>query len=450
MKEINLKVLLMKKWHWVVLGLLSIMLAPLAIHRLVADYWMGHYENDFLNYYDAATRWLAGGNLYAVEQGFIYPPPAVLLFVPLTVLSCHSAYIVFSALSYFFLIAAITVTMGLFQRSDFTSLFPHRGEVPPINSWSFCCPMLVFWMILSLALAPTFENAAWGQVNTLVLLCSVVFFWLWARNRPLLAGLVLAAGTWIKVYPALLLWVVVLGVWRLRQLPAGRPPVPFGEVRRVFSNPSFRAISGFGLGLLLIPLLLLPWLSPGTYHDFFAQVLPGASGIIKPRIMNQSFIGAMGRWSLGPVDTLLNTRIPMSVWIDATNKILLVAVLVGLWWWCRGRPPGRILCAKVFLLACIPVFSPLGWCYVYVLTYPLIFLAIITAQTWLQKSLVLAGILAFTIPAHHVIPGAHHMPLIVQHLLYSRYLPATVLLVLVVLWTERVSLETEATIKRNQ
>jgi len=434
MKDGNYKVLLDENWHWIVLGLLSIILAPLAIHRLVADYWSGNYENDFLNYYDAAIRWVSGGNLYAAEQGFIYPPPAVVIFVPLTIFSCHSAYIVFSALSYLFLIAAVAMIMSMFKQSDYSSLFPFNGKGLQINSRLFCRSMLTFWIILSLALAPTFENAAWGQVNTFILLCGVTFFWLLARDRPLLAGLVLAAGAWIKVYPALLLWVVVLGVWRIRPLPSGMPTFQFSMVRRVFSTQSFRTISGFVLGLLLIPLLLLPWLTSGSYHDFFAQVLPGASGIIKPRVMNQSLIGAMARWSLGPVNTLLNTRIPMSAWMDAANKILLVTVLAGLWWWCRGRQPDRILRAKVLMLACIPVFSPLGWCYVYVLIYPLIFLAVITAQTWLQKSFVIVGVLAFTIPAHHIIPGAQHMPLLVQHLLYSRYLPATVLLALVVVF----------------
>jgi len=425
----------------------GIILATYALYRLVADYWMGTGESDFTVYYAAAERWLGGTSLYVAGQGFIYPPPAVMLFVPLTTFSCHAAYIVFSALSYVFLAGSLLMLRAWF-RAEGVSVTGGRAWV---------------WVVLVLALAPTFENAAWGQVNTIVLFCAVAFFLLQVKGCWRVAGAILAVGTWLKIYPALLLLSLV---WAERQTTGGRVPepgwhasAPEGSCRNykaimsaIMASPAFRTLEGFLLGLILVPLVLYPLLSPDAYYEFIVRVLPDVSGIAAPRLMNQSVIGALVRWSLGPVVPTLNIALPLDAWIELTNKILFLAALIGLTFWARREPAwqsggkeasgegatrggGRSLRAKVLLLACIPVFSPFGWSYTYVMTYPLILWVSTMVRGRFARLMSVGCGIALMVPAHHVIPLSVNLPVSLSHLVYSRYLLAVALLALIVVRT---------------
>ena len=67
-------------------------------------------------------------------------------------------------------------------------------------------------VLIALAAGPTYMNAVFGQVNTFVLACAVAFV-SFAPLVPFAAGVVLALGIWLKVYPIVL---VAIGAWDRR------------------------------------------------------------------------------------------------------------------------------------------------------------------------------------------------------------------------------------------
>jgi hypothetical protein len=151
---------------------------------------------DFLSYDSAVRRFLAGGILY--DQSFeftgsfglfYYPPPFVLLALPLTLLSPASAAIVFTAILLVTFMAAV-------------ALLP--------------VPIRVRWVILLLGGMswPLVYAIKLGQVGPILLLLFAIG-WRW-MDRPWRWGTATAIGIAIKIQPFLLLgWALLTGRRRL-------------------------------------------------------------------------------------------------------------------------------------------------------------------------------------------------------------------------------------------
>ena len=157
---------------------------------LVAGDTLGY---DFRAYLDAARRLLDGRPLYDpnvdVAGGFalyLYPPPFALALVPLALLpGTVIPAVTWTAL----LVAALVVAIG----------------VLPVRPW-------VRWTLLLVAglTWPVLYAIKLGQVGPLLLL-SFAVAWRFV-DRPLPLGLSIAAGTLIKLQPALLLpWALIVG-----------------------------------------------------------------------------------------------------------------------------------------------------------------------------------------------------------------------------------------------
>jgi Glycosyltransferase family 87 len=155
---------------------------------------------DFLSYDSAVRRFLGGGILYdqSFQQTgafglFYYPPPFVLLAVPLTILSPGVAAATFTAILLVTFIAAVAIL--------------------PVST-------RIKWVVLLLGGMswPLVYAIKLGQVGPILLL---VFAsgWRW-MDRPWRIGTATAIGTAIKIQPALVLgWALLTG--RRRAVYAG-------------------------------------------------------------------------------------------------------------------------------------------------------------------------------------------------------------------------------------
>lgn len=147
---------------------------------------------DFRQFYLAARRLLHGGNPYGAPLGqlgqhhtFIYPPLSALLFTPFTALSPHSASVIFG------LICLL---------------------LAPAVLWVLGCRD---WRVYSVTLAWAPAVVAWQTGNeTAVLLLLLALLWR-HRDRPFVAGVLVAVALSMKVmmWP-LALWLLATRRWR--------------------------------------------------------------------------------------------------------------------------------------------------------------------------------------------------------------------------------------------
>ncbi len=215
-----------------------------------------NYGNDFMVYYRAAETYLAGGDIYAVEVieenpeglGFLYPPLALIFFLPVTLFSPVVALLIHEILQVVLLAVSIWLVFKL-----------KNGKI----EWS------KYWLILAFCLQ-TFAfklNLATGQVNILVLALCAGSFYLQQKNKLPWAGLLLALATGLKLFPIFLL---PLYLWRR----------------------DWKFIPYY-LGFLLIGNLLFT----GALFDYFVTVMPNlAAGAVNIYLTTeQSLLTAAAR-----------------------------------------------------------------------------------------------------------------------------------------------------------
>jgi hypothetical protein len=178
---------------------------------------VGNLGYDYLAYDLAVDRLLAGQPLYdatATEFGpfglFFYPPPFLLLVLPVALLPQELAIWTWTVL----LAAASVIAVALM----------------PVARRTF------WWVLLLAALSwPLVYAIALGQVGPIALLLFAVG-WRWLDHpRPL--GLSIGLGTVIKVQPALLIaWAVVTGRRRAAVVAVAVVAV-LGVVATIFAGP---------------------------------------------------------------------------------------------------------------------------------------------------------------------------------------------------------------------
>jgi hypothetical protein len=192
--------------RWLAACGLAIWLVDLAIQiRNVLPFWM----DDAQSYAAAGRHLLAGQPLYAAFQlagpyglgdaawgrGFVYPPTAALLFVPLAPLDPDALALVFGA------------AWALF------GLLAYRlGRQLGLAAWSSA--LVAVFVAFS---GPAINAASSGNVN-LMIADGLLASWLWPRS----AGTLAVLGGAIKFFPSAGL------VWTLRQHRSVRWPVAFG------------------------------------------------------------------------------------------------------------------------------------------------------------------------------------------------------------------------------
>lgn len=368
----------------------------------VRSHGMGTVDgDDFHFYWEAGHRFLADPmSLYLDPaksdlRGFLYPPPSIALFLPFAALPQMVAGSIFRGVSLVAVVMSVDLLARLFESCGLVVRPGDRG-------------MLV---VIALAIGPTFINMLYGQVNTLILLDCLAFRWLLGRRRPLLAGIVLALGVWLKLYPALcLVWVLA---WE-RQRHDWR-----------------RMLLGFGSAFVAVPVLCLPFVPPALYRVYVSGTLSVTMGRTFQHILDQSLLAAAAR-TAGPVATYADWRncqysVSPPAWARVVNACVALGSFVGFGLWSRSPDPARRLAGFFCMLAVIPIISPLGWSYVYVLALPALFFVLARApRGLLARTALFVACAAYLVPATRELRTLRHLPELVGHLFYDRYLFATI------------------------
>lgn len=355
-------------------------------------------QTDFHYYYDAAVRFRADSSrLYQLSDdviaGFAYPPPAILPFVALSYLPLGVSLLLFTALSYAVLVAAIASWLSYLRR---------RGM-------AFDSKAAIAATLVALALGPTYSNAIFGQVNAIVLGCAVGFI-TFGSTRPAIGGALLAAGVWLKIYPVLL---TAVGLW---------------------NRSAWRRLL-YAVGVSAVAMLVLLWiLPPSSYVTFLADVLPARFDKTAVHILNQSLIAFLERFTLPP-ERFLNwdgkEAIAVSGVIRATNWTFGIAVIALLWRRATHGPRVEAIDSAAGVVALAAVIAPLGWGHTFVLALPLIILHLVSLRDArpIHAAIVCLCVAAMMVPASRRFSLVEQMMPWAQNVFYSRYLLATLMLI---------------------
>ena len=241
---------------------------------------------------------------------FTYPPFAAVLFAPLALVPGWLAAALWTGLSAACLAGALVLVLRALGR--------------PAPGW-----LVVLLAAGALALEPVWQNFAFGQVNTVLMLVVLVEV---LRPERRWSGVLLGLAAGVKLTPLVL---VVLLVLVGRRGAAGRATLVF-------------------LGTVLVGTLTV---AGGTAYWTDGLLDPGRVG--PPELAhNQSVSGALARLLDGPPATAL--------WLAVAGPLALGTVLVAAAWWRRGdRLLGTCLGAMAMLLA-----SPVSWSHHWVWAVP--------------------------------------------------------------------------------
>ena len=353
-------------------------------------------QTDFHYYYDAAVRFSEQpARLYLrsddVIAGFAYPPPAILPFLWLSGWPLGTALLAFTIASYLVLFVALQQWIGCLRRHGFS--VDRRTAIALV--------------LIAFALGPTYMNAIFGQVNAFVLACAVAFVSL-APTATLEAALVLAIGTWLKVYPILL---AAIGLWDRR---------------------TWRALGLSIVAAIAIAIVVMAIVPPPAFRSFFVDVLPSRIDKTAIHISNQSLVAFVERFRY-PSQQFLNWTGEQAVTVTAAVRLLNLiaagAVILALWRRARDGSRALVLNAAI-LMALIAVVAPLGWGHTYMMVLPLVILQLIA----MRDARPIAAIAIFCCVAALMVPAGRRLAFVegspdwLLNLIYSRYLLATLVL----------------------
>jgi hypothetical protein len=351
-------------------------------------------QTDFHYYYQAAQRFSAGRTgVYDMTDdviaGFAYPPPAIVPFIWLAKWPLGTAFLAFTIASYLVLFASLRQWLVHLERTG-----------RPVDRVSRTAVLLI-----ALALGPTYMNAIFGQVNAFVLATAVAFVCL-APRAALRAAVLLALGTWLKIYPIVL---AAIALWDRR---------------------TRRALAWMAVALGAIGLLTMVILPYREFEMFFLEVLPARADKTAIHIVNQSLVAFLERFRHAP-DLFLywtgNEAVTVSRMLRLVNAGFAALAVIFIW-----KRPGDDALKAACLIALVAVIAPLGWGHTYVMVLPLIVYQLISMKD--GRRLTAAGI--FVCVAAFIIPTGRHLPIDrapdwLENVVYSRYLIATIALMLI-------------------
>jgi alpha-1,2-mannosyltransferase len=237
---------------------------------------------------------------------FLYPPPSLLFFWPVSWFSYDAVKIGLLVINHLGLLYLMYLLFFRILKLPAPWSADPGDEGKPL-AWLIPAA-LVLYVLNFQAIAVTLQH---GQINILVLIL-VCLFWVGVREdrHPALTALPLAAAILLKTYPVLFL--------------------PLLLIRRRYLVAAWGL--GFTVTLLLVSLVVLP---QGTWGDWMNTVLPtGGYGKIPFNLFspampwNQSINGFTARLFLHP-DYGVTPSVAAGRWVPA---LLAGAVVVALIW----------------------------------------------------------------------------------------------------------------------
>jgi hypothetical protein len=370
----------------------------------------GAIGSDTVVFHDAVKRTLADpALLYHDErgvlgtaralQGFLYPPPSIAMLLPIGLGSLEQGHAILSWAALIAAVVSVLAWLTMAQRLDLVS-------TNRVERTSVIMMMVVTGAVFTCRL---------GQVDTLILaLVTGGVWWAW-QGHARRGGMLLAAGGWIKIYPALLLLPLL--------------------VRR---ETRFASMLGFALGgfaILFAAMFIFPL---ATWSDFFTM-LPIMAERTIVNIDNQSIVGVWARTVVPEAQALASYDaiiVPPALRAGVTGAAL-AAIGAFVWQAYRHQKPQLWVAAAV--TAIISLIAPLGWGHSYAYVLPLLALSLATAwrhRRWVQ--LFVAGLIwvALVIPSHQQFPALSAQDFL-WHLAYARYAVAAMMLLGLAWWQMR-------------
>lgn len=287
-------------------------------------------------------------------SGFVYPPPSLGYFHALSGLPIDTAFVIHTLLCLAGLGAASWMALRL---------------IAPARSVGAAA------LLGSLAIAPIGTSLAAGQVNILLMTAAVAGVWFASTGKPARAGLAIALGFWLKIYPGLV-------------------PALFLTRRK------WTAAAATIVASTIIALLGLFWAMPELYTRYFLELLPYAQGYTMPGVA-QSVAGIATHIAAGGGQPILHF-VPIPSGVQLASKVLLATGILTAMAHQHATQDQRPLDSLNLLLAASLVAAPNAWGYHYALIFPVIMAALaqtLASPSWWRTPLVLACWLALVVPA---------------------------------------------------
>lgn len=235
------------KFFLILLFLLSLVFF---LKPLQADYYP-----DFSSYYYGAQTILHGGNPYLGGENFfgpfLYPPFALLFFLPFTFVSFFIAEKIFVVLSMLCLLLSFFILFKLFKISSFSLL-------------------AIFLLTLVFNFFPEKFTLGMGQINNVVLLLMSLFLFFYIKKREYLAGMFLAIAIMLKLSPIIL-------------------------VLFLFIDKRWKVLLATGTSLFIMTLAIVFFVAPENNIYFLKTVLPSLINSWKIDYYNQALSGFLQR-----------------------------------------------------------------------------------------------------------------------------------------------------------
>jgi alpha-1,2-mannosyltransferase len=327
---------------------LILWLALIGVCLVVFQIKVAHKMGDFDVYYRAGARFVAGEMLYAQSDGhyqFKYPPMAAALFAPLSRLPFAVAKATWFAISVVALTVSLWICVTCLTR-------PSRSRL---------------WLVgLTLLVEAKFfgHELTLGQVNAVLLLLFMTMTYAILGGKPISAGILLALAISIKPYALLFL--------------------PFLVFRKRLAAAASASLTLFILAL--IPIWRYGWDGNASLYRRWQETLAQSTPDQLLSNDNISLFGFFAKW-LGPAQA------------SGRNLAvgLVIALLVATVGWCFTRRTDKkeaIALETSVLLILMPLFSPLGWDYVFLWSTPGVMLLL---DSWASLTRPLRTILVVTL-----------------------------------------------------
>lgn len=259
----------------------------------------------------------------------MYSPVAALFFIPLFLVPEAIGYATMSALSYFVGLLACWLYLQTCGREK-------------------CCGRPTTWIVLLVTMggAPLFQDMYMGNVSALTLLCCIMFIYLLGKRHPVLAGVVLGFGFWLKLYPVFLGFLL----WNRKD--------------------ALKCATSFGLAVCALLALSVVWIPFSQHVRFFFEILPAYSKQTTLHSLNQSIHAVFMRGLMGPKSycSWNNVLMPLGVRLCAWSvggMWVVIALLLS-----RRTSLQAIHGAAAVLTGVVALITPVGWGHTYVLILP--------------------------------------------------------------------------------
>jgi alpha-1,2-mannosyltransferase len=258
---------------------------------------------------------------------YLYPPPSLFLFYPLSLLSFAQAKVAFFGLNTLLLaLLAWIIPLRLCRLS------------PSRNLW-----MLIFCLGMTMLFGPMAQTVGNGQVNLLVLSCLVLFWDLARTGRNYSSAFFLALAIILKTYPVVLLPMLLLS----------------GRGRVALLTVLFLVLA------LASSILLLP---ENLWEDWLLKVAPSGSytrepeGLFAPStIGNQSINGLFSRlFTAEEWSSPIKIDPPVGAWLATLSAGLLVFLTIFATFLTR-KDANALDKSMLISLPCIYLIAPFSW-----------------------------------------------------------------------------------------